>query len=109
MSVNPLDQRNLRELTKGGQPATAVGALKSEGATPTTPGPVAGKPGFDLVGSIMAHEDGTLNLEDTLVLFSHLVRTGAAWSLQGSYGRFATTLIDHGYLTQDGDIIERED
>ena len=37
-------------------------------------------------------------------LFSHLIRTGMAWGLQGSYGRAAMTLIDSGVISSDGVI-----
>ena len=54
---------------------------------------------YDLVGNIMAFEDGSLDEEATLALFQHLVDTGLAWSLQGSYGRAAQRLIDAGLVT----------
>jgi len=59
---------------------------------------------FDLVGAIMDYEDGNLDLGGTLALFQNLIRTGMAWSLQGSYGRAAQNLIDNGYITRDGEI-----
>jgi len=55
-------------------------------------------PAFDMVGSIMAFEQGTLEEEDVLKLFQHLVDTGMAWSLQGSYGRAAKSLLDQGLI-----------
>ena len=61
---------------------------------------------FDLVGMIMAFEAGELDDAGTLKLFAHLIKTGQAWTLQGSYGRAASVLIDRGYITKDGEITE---
>jgi hypothetical protein len=57
-----------------------------------------------LVDSIMAYESGELSDAETVELFSELVQSGMAWNLQGSYGRMATTLIQNGFLTPDGEI-----
>uniref|UniRef100_A0A6M3LF60 DUF7417 domain-containing protein n=1 Tax=viral metagenome TaxID=1070528 RepID=A0A6M3LF60_9ZZZZ len=57
---------------------------------------------YDCVGNIMAFEQGDLNDEETIELFQHLVDTGLAWQLQGSYGRMARTLIEAGYVTKGG-------
>lgn len=59
---------------------------------------------FDLVGSIMAYEEGELGAEGTLKLFAELVKSGQAWQLQGSYGRAAERLINKRYLTRKGVI-----
>jgi hypothetical protein len=53
---------------------------------------------YDAVGNIMAFEQGDLDEDGTLILFQHLVDTGLAWSLQGSYGRMAQGLIDAGFI-----------
>ncbi len=60
---------------------------------------------FDTVGYIMDYESGEINDERTLELFSHLIKTGRAWTLQGSYGRTAKQLIDGGYINKDGEIL----
>lgn len=54
---------------------------------------------------LMAYENGSLGALDTLNLFSHLVRTGMAWTLQGAYGRQAARFIDAGWLDNQGNIL----
>jgi hypothetical protein len=58
-----------------------------------------GKP-YDVTGNIMAFESGELSDENIIILFQHLVDTGLAWTLQGSYGRVATALIEAGLVSQ---------
>ena len=53
---------------------------------------------IDVVSQIMAYEEGQLTEEQTLALFKHLVKTGLAWQLQGSYGRVAEALLDAGLI-----------
>lgn len=66
----------------------------------------AASSGYDVVGNMMEFECGTLGMRETLILFGHLIRTGMAWSLQGSYGRAASQLIDDGILSSEGVIDE---
>ena len=54
---------------------------------------------YDCLSAIIKFEEGALDEEDTLALFQHLVDTGLAWSLQGSYGRMAEQLINEGLIT----------
>jgi hypothetical protein len=60
----------------------------------------------DLVGQIMEYEMGTLSDQETVELFSELVKTGMAWNLQGAYGRAAQALIEGGIITPEGEITE---
>lgn len=53
---------------------------------------------YDVVGNIIDFETGELDDDGVIVLFQHLVDSGQAWSLQGSYGRMATQLIEAGYI-----------
>ena len=59
-------------------------------------------PAFDLVGSIIAFEEGELGKDDVVELFQHLIDTGMAWSLQGTYGRTAQALIEAGLCHRAG-------
>lgn len=62
---------------------------------------------IDLTDSIIAYEQGELNDKDTLKLFSHLVKTGQVWSLQGCYGRTASALIEDGWISKTGKILKK--
>lgn len=57
---------------------------------------------YDSVGAIIAYETGELDYDGTIELFQHLVDTGLAWQLQGSYGRTAVALIEAGLVTKGG-------
>ena len=54
--------------------------------------------GYDPVNDIMAFEDGSLDEKGTKKLFQHLVNTGQAWHLQGSYGRAADMMLRSGFI-----------
>lgn len=62
----------------------------------------------DQVDLIMAFEQGDLSDVDTIKLFGQLVKSGLAWKLQGSYGRTAKALIDAGYISPKGEILQTE-
>lgn len=59
-----------------------------------------------LIDKIIDYEMGGLSDVATLKLFSELIKTGQAWTLQGHYGRTAIALIDVGYLDQQGNILK---
>ncbi|MFF3249706.1 hypothetical protein ACFYWP_01530 [Actinacidiphila glaucinigra] len=59
-----------------------------------------------LVIDIMSYEAGELEARETLELFGVLIKSGMAWTLQGSYGRTANELMHMGYLTTDGELTE---
>lgn len=60
---------------------------------------------FDLVGYIMDYESSNIGDKRMLELFSHLIKIGQAWTLQGCYGRTAKQLIDAEYINKDGEIL----
>ena len=53
---------------------------------------------------IMAYEDGSIDDKGALELFSHLIKNGMCWSLQGHYGRTASSLIENDYINRNGEI-----
>jgi len=59
---------------------------------------------IDVTNLIICYETGELSQEGILQLFSELIKTGMAWTLQGSYGRTAYALIENGYINRLGDI-----
>lgn len=54
---------------------------------------------YDLVGNIIALENGELDYDATVVLFQRLIDSGQIRALQGSYQRAAQRLIDSGECT----------
>lgn len=60
---------------------------------------------YDVTGKIIDFECGALSEEDTLELFAYLIKTGMAWSLQGSYGRAAASLIEQGLISKEGEVL----
>lgn len=52
------------------------------------------------IDQIIAYENGDLSFEETVEMFQGLIDTGAAWTLQGSYGRTAAAFIDAGVCSK---------
>jgi hypothetical protein len=59
----------------------------------------------DLAIDIMSFEADELEIDDILDLFATLIRSGMAWTLQGSYGRTAQALIDQEIISPEGEIL----
>ena len=58
-----------------------------------------------MIELIIACEAGELESADIMRLFSELIKSGAAWTLQGHYGRTAANLIEAGYISEAGEIL----
>jgi hypothetical protein len=63
----------------------------------------------NIEGQSMDFGSGQLDETGTLNLFSNLIKTGQAWSLQGSYGRTASRLIEAGWIDRSGKILKTPD
>lgn len=53
---------------------------------------------YDVTSAIIDYEQDNLSNDQVIELFQHLVDTGMAWTLQGSYGRTAQGLINIGLV-----------
>lgn len=60
------------------------------------------------IDQIVRFESGLLDFNETIDLFSDLIKSGIVWQLQGSYGRTAMDLIESGYLDSQGNVLMRE-
>lgn len=58
-----------------------------------------------MVDKIIAYESGELDSWEIIALFAELIKSGLAWSLQGSYGRTASRLIEGGYISSTGEVL----
>jgi len=56
---------------------------------------------------IIRYEAGELNDKEMLKLFSHLIKNGKVWHLQGHYGRTAQALIDNNFISIKGDLTNK--
>lgn len=61
---------------------------------------------FDEFDFIMAYEGGECSIKQIINGFAHLVKNGHAFSLQGHYGRSAVKLIEAGYISKDGEVLQ---
>ena len=60
---------------------------------------------MELVNSIIEYESGELSDDETINLFSALIKSGDCWTLQGHYGRVASAFIENGIIDKDGNIL----
>ena len=52
------------------------------------------------IDKIIKYESGAMSEHEVIEFFQELIDTGAAWTLQGHYGRIATSLIRAGMCTR---------
>ena len=57
------------------------------------------------VDKIMAYESGEMEADSVIDMFAELVKSGDAFRLQGAYGRMAMQLIEGGYLSRAGEVL----
>lgn len=43
--------------------------------------------------------------EEQLEAWAYLIKTGQCWSLQGWFGRTASSLIDGGIISKEGEVL----
>jgi hypothetical protein len=60
---------------------------------------------FDLTHAIISYESGEMEEAEFLELFSYLIKTRLAWTLQGCYGRTAAALISNRIISPDGEVL----
>lgn len=60
---------------------------------------------MEIVSTIIQYEEGNLDIDETLKLFSILIKTGMIYHLQGHYQRVAMDFIQNGFLSQEGDLL----
>jgi len=100
--IKGYDKKVHSESARGRKQPQKISHFKYGGKSITKP-----KKNYDVVSAIIEYEGGSSTDNETLRLFSHLVKTGQAWTLQGHYGRTAKALMDDGYLNKDGSLTKK--
>lgn len=59
----------------------------------------------DIAFDLIAFEADELEIDEIVELFATLIKSGMAWTLQGSYGRTAQELIDQGVISPNGEVL----
>ena len=59
----------------------------------------------NIVGQIMAYEQGEMTNEEEVAFFAELIKSKLAWSLQGMYGRQAMNYIKAGIISETGEVL----
>ena len=58
----------------------------------------------DFEACMIAEEVGEHPFEKTVRAWSHLIKTGLCWKLQGWFGRCANSIIEGGSINEHGEI-----
>jgi hypothetical protein len=66
-------------------------------------------PFYSAVNAIIDFENGDLDDNETIALFSALRKSGLLFQLQGFYGRTFMSLVRGGYLNEAGDVLALPD
>ena len=59
---------------------------------------------WDSLSAIIAIEGDDCTPQEEVEAWAYLISTKKVWDLQGFYGRTARSLIDEGYIQEDGTI-----
>lgn len=71
---------------------------------------MAAKKEFDALNFIMRLEGGEADsAEEVIDGMAYLIKTGLAWTLQGSYGRMAHSMIVSGWIDEAGNVLAYPD
>jgi len=61
---------------------------------------------MDTVDFIIKFESGDIEPDELIDGFADLIKGGTVWQLQGFYGRTAASLIESGYISPEGEVLE---
>ena len=57
-----------------------------------------------MIQAIISYESGEMSQDETIQFFAELVMTGFINAMQGHYQRTAQNLIEHGFISEDGEV-----
>jgi hypothetical protein len=63
---------------------------------------------MDFFDDMIAWENGELSDTETIVFFAKLIKAKMVYNLQGCYGRMASRLIENGYISPEGEILDKD-
>lgn len=60
---------------------------------------------MDIASKIIKYEANEMTIEEEVVFFAELIKSGLCWNLQGYYGRTAKQYIEDGVISTEGKIL----